>query len=83
MSKFFMRLSREDLFKITHLHRPKSQAAWFLRFLKVRVPCDSEGPILTASSYEAILAKRLGVAPETVTPPRAVVIEMKQPRKIS
>ena len=79
-----MRLNRNDLFKITHLHRPKGQAAWFLEYLGVKVPCDSVGPILTPSTYEAILAKKLGVFPsggcETVA--REVVIHVPTPRPV-
>lgn len=66
-----MRLSRDDLFKITRLRRPTSQAAWFLQHLGVDVPCDNDGPILTPTTYEAILAKRLGVFPKSDDPAKA------------
>jgi len=56
-----MRLTRADLFQITHYKTPRCQAAWFLEHLGASVPCDRDGPILTPASYEALLAKRLGV----------------------
>ena len=79
-----MRLSRDDLFKITHRVRPRNQAAWFLEYLGINVPCDRDGPILTPSTYEALLAKRLGVFPRTdaPTPEREVVIHAPTPRPI-
>jgi hypothetical protein len=58
-----MRLSRDDLHQITHRKRPRHQAAWFLEYLGVVIPCDGEGPILTQSILEALLAKKLGVLP--------------------
>jgi hypothetical protein len=66
----YMRLSRDDLQKITHRKRPRQQAAWFLQYLGIAVPCDSEGPILTPATYEAVLAKCLGVSAQInpVTP---------------
>jgi hypothetical protein len=57
-----MRLSRTDLFAITHRKRPLQQAAWFKQYLGIIIPCDREGPILTPSTYEGLLAKRLGLA---------------------
>jgi len=77
-----MRLSRDDLFVITRRKLPRLQAKWFLDYLGINVPCDRDGPILTIASYEAILAKRLGVFPEKLSAPteREVVIHMRQPR---
>lgn len=78
-----MRLSRDDLFKITHRQRPRNQAAWFLEYLGVTVPCDSEGPILTPSTYEAILAKRLGVFPKSAElAPRETVVHVPTARPV-
>lgn len=78
-----MRLSPEDLYKITHLHRPKGQAAWFLEHLGVKVPCDRAGPILTPAAYEAILAKRLGVSSEQTgpSPEQRPVLHLRDEKK--
>jgi len=63
-----MRLSRDDLFKITHFKIPRYQAAWFRDHLGAEVPFDRDGPILSLSTYEALLAKRLGVGPAPFEP---------------
>jgi hypothetical protein len=78
-----MRLSREDLKKITHRVRPRNQAAWFEEYLGVAVPWDSDGPILTPSTYEALVAKRLGVGPTPAeaSPERRPVVHLPPPRK--
>jgi hypothetical protein len=74
-----MRLSRNDLHKITYRKRPRHQAAWFREFLGAEVPCDAEGPILTLATYEALVAKRLGVGPVSTddSPERRGVVRLR------
>lgn len=56
-----MRLTREALREITGKAYPKSQAAWFKQYLGAEVPCDRQGPILTESAYEALVARANGL----------------------
>lgn len=56
-----MRLTAERLAEITHLTRKSSQVAWFRQYLGVDVPCDRFGPILTDTTYEKLLEKKLGL----------------------
>ena len=58
-----MRLDPVTLERITGRKRKRLQARWFLDYLGVDVPCDRQGPIITERSYEALVAKRLGVLP--------------------
>jgi hypothetical protein len=75
-----MRLSRDELFKITDFKTPRKQTQWFLDHLGVAVPHDRKGPILTPATCEALLAKRLGLTPKGEQPEREVVIHMREPR---
>lgn len=60
-----MRLSQDELANITGRKRKSSQVKWFKDFLNIDIPADIKGPILTASAYEDLVKKRLGVLPET------------------
>jgi hypothetical protein len=55
------RMTPAELEDITGRKRPKGQATWFLEYLAVDVPCDRQGPIMTAATYQALVAKRCGV----------------------
>lgn len=78
-----MRLGRADLQKITHRARPKHQAAWFREYLDIEIPHDRAGPILTWKTYEALLAKRLGVFPQTSPQIQdKVIIHLPTPRPV-
>jgi len=59
------RMPPEELKKITGCKRPKYQAAWFKQHMGVDVPCDRQGPVMTEAAYEALLAKRLGILPQS------------------
>lgn len=74
-----MRLNRDDLQKITYRKHPSRQAAWFLEFLGADVPYDAQGPILTLATYEALVAKRLGVGPLSLdnSPERRGVVRLR------
>lgn len=80
-----LRLSKDQLFQITGRLQPAKQASWFWEYLSVKVPCDQAGPVLTEASYEAILAKKLGVL-KTETPaiePRvSVAVPRPRPAKV-
>jgi len=77
-----LRLSRDQLFEITGRVRAKNQVAWFREHLSVTVPCDSVGPVLTQASYEAILAKKLGVLDKTTTPATGGKVHTPTPRSV-
>lgn len=62
-----MRLTKEQLFSITNRRRISGQVKWFKDFLKIDVPCDRLGPIVTEAAYQDLVKKRLGVLPETPT----------------
>lgn len=61
-----MRLDSATLFAITGRKRPTAQVAWFRQYLNVAVPCDKRGPIMTATTYDALLARALGLAQRPV-----------------
>jgi hypothetical protein len=63
-----MRLSCQQLAEITGCKRPRAQVAWFRDHLSANVPCDRIGPILTESTYEALLARALGLAHRPIGP---------------
>lgn len=58
-----MRITTEKLYEITGLKFKKSQVAWFSIHLKVDVPHDKYGPIISEESFEKLLEKRLGLTP--------------------
>lgn len=58
-----MRLDQTQMHEITGRKRAKAQVEWFRAHLGADVPFDQRGPILSESTYEALLAKRLGVLP--------------------
>lgn len=62
-----MRLTKEQLFEITNRRRISGQVRWFKDFLKIDVPCDRLGPIVTEAAYQDLVKKRLGVLPEVQT----------------
>ena len=78
-----MRLSRDDLFKITRFKLARFQVTCFHDHLGAEVPFDRDGPILTPATYEALLAKRLGVgpAPFQPAPERRPSVHLPEPRK--
>lgn len=59
-----MRLTKDQLFTITNRRRISGQVKWFKDFLKIDVPCDRLGPIVTEAAYQDLVKKRLGVLPE-------------------
>lgn len=59
-----MRLKPEVLHQITGCKRKSAQVKWFRLHLGAEVPHDRFGAILTDTSYEKLLEKRLGLAPE-------------------
>lgn len=59
-----MRLDQDQLYKITNRKRKSGQVRWFKDFLKIDVPCDRLGPIVTEAAYQDLVKKRLGVLPE-------------------
>jgi hypothetical protein len=77
-----MRLSHDQLFEITHRKRPRQQAAWFLEYLGAVIPFDRDGPILTTATYEAVLAKCLGVGQVSNenAPERRGVLRLRKPK---
>lgn len=58
-----MRLTTEKLYEITGMKFKKSQVAWFSNHLKVEVPYDRLGPIISEEAFEKLLEKRLGLTP--------------------
>jgi hypothetical protein len=65
----FRLLSPEDLESITGAKRYSLQAKWFEEHFRVKVVCRADGSIvLTQEVFEALLAKRMGVAPKITTP---------------
>ncbi|MGF6777837.1 AlpA family phage regulatory protein [Paraburkholderia sp. GAS334] len=69
-SMTFKLLSPEDLQAITGAQRYSIQAKWFEENFHVKVVCRADGSIvLTQQVFEALLAKRMGVAPKVQTPP--------------
>jgi hypothetical protein len=58
-----IRMTKDELKQITGLTQAAKQAEWFKRNLGADVPFDSAGPIVTLQTYEALVAKRLGVLP--------------------
>ncbi|ASW00161.1 DUF4224 domain-containing protein [Paraburkholderia aromaticivorans] len=62
-------LSPEDLLSITGAKRYSLQAKWFEENFRIKVVCRADGSIvLTQEVFEALLAKRLGLAPKATTP---------------
>lgn len=59
-----MRLTKDQLYSITNRRRISAQVKWFKDFLKIDVPCDRLGPIVTEAAYQDLVKKRLGVLPE-------------------
>lgn len=70
-----MRLDKSTLRSITGLQTGKAQARWFRDYLGATVPCDRQGPILTQSAYEALVARANGVLtrPSDNSEPRPTV----------
>ncbi|MFM0020881.1 DUF4224 domain-containing protein [Paraburkholderia azotifigens] len=61
----FKLLSPEDLESITGAKRYSIQAKWFEENFRVKVVCRADGSIvLTQEVFEALLAKRMGIAPK-------------------
>ena len=60
-----MRLDTATICQITGRKRPRGQADWFRQYLGAVVPYDRSGPILTASAYEALIAKAIGIGSTT------------------
>jgi hypothetical protein len=60
-----MRLPPETIAEITGRKRARAQADWFRDYLGVIVPCDRLGPIVTAATYEALVARACGLRAET------------------
>jgi hypothetical protein len=62
-------LTPEDIVAITGMKRYSTQTKWFEENFRVRVVCRPDGSILmTQEVFEALLAKRLGIAPRVATP---------------
>lgn len=59
-----MRLDQETLVKITGRKMYSAQVAWFRDYLGVEVPHDQRGPIITATAYEALVARACGLRAE-------------------
>jgi len=59
-----MRLDQQSIIEITGRKRPRAQADWFRDYLGVVVPCDRLGPIVTAATYEALVARACGLRAE-------------------
>jgi hypothetical protein len=65
----FKLLSPEDLQSITGVKRYTLQAKWFEENFRIKVVCRADGSIvLTQEVFEALLAKRMGVAPKIPVP---------------
>ena len=57
-------MSDEDLIDVTGKKRPSAQAAWFERQFGLKPVQRADGRIiLTWAAFEAMQAKRMGVAP--------------------
>lgn len=73
-----MRLSPERIAEITGCKRKRAQTAWFKLHLCADVPCDKIGPILSETSYELLLEKKLGIGASSSLPMNRPAI---RPRK--
>lgn len=75
-----MRLSSEELKRITGRQQPCAQARWFWKHYGVRVEYDRQGPIITAAALEALVMKQLGLT-RTNESPRPSVKLLKSARQ--
>lgn len=58
-------LTPEDMVAVTGMKRYSAQVKWFEENFRVRVACRQDGSIvLTREVFEALLAKRMGLAPK-------------------
>jgi hypothetical protein len=54
---------------VTGMKRYSAHARWFAENFRVRVVCRQDGSVvMTQEVFEALLAKRLGIAPKVATP---------------
>ncbi len=63
-----MRLSREQLEQATGRSQGAAQARWFKRYLGATVPVDDLGPVVTAASFEAMLARASSLSDKPARP---------------
>ena len=68
------RLSKIELVEITGKKTPGAQMRWFKTRFKITLPYDSEGPVITQSAFEGLVAKACGL-PVIATP-----VELRQPQ---
>lgn len=64
-----LRWSTDQLVEITGKQRQSAQRRWFKLCFGVDVPCDPFGPIMTDSTYEALLQRRCGLTPPAANDP--------------
>lgn len=74
------RLTPDELFQITGRRRVLNQASWFKQYLGVVVPCDAKGPIINKPTYDALVARRVGLDVPTHQRGKDVVIHSKDER---
>lgn len=76
-----MRVTFEELIKITSKKTPRAQAGWFKKHFDVNVEYDCNGVIITHEVFKAIVAKKYGVAiskEEKAAGPRSQVKLLKK-----
>lgn len=68
-------MSDADLLAVTGKKRYLKQVAWFMQAFGVDVVCNARGrPVITWQLYEALLAKKAGLAADGKPPQRDVEI---------
>ncbi|MFM0071846.1 DUF4224 domain-containing protein [Paraburkholderia sediminicola] len=66
-------MSDDDLATVTGKKRYSKQVAWFKQAFGIDVVCNARGrPVVTWQLYEALLAKRAGLAVDGKPPQRDV-----------
>ncbi len=65
-----MRLSREELLKITGRKLPSAQVRWFKNHYGVDIQHDEDGPIITEEAFKALVMKQMGLYTKDQAKPR-------------
>ena len=68
-----MRLSKEQLIALTGLKRKSAQIIWFRNKFGVELPCDKLGPVVSATSIEMLMQRKLGLLPSSNENPRPTI----------
>lgn len=56
-----MRIEQDQLEKITGYKTPGAQKRWFKENLGADVPRDKRGPIISETTYELLMQRRMGI----------------------